>query len=332
MKKLIALFTLCFIFLMMLSACDEELTGFTPGASSGATADNPHTLLINPEKEKSYPGSTSGTWYEFEMTSVAAVDIELKNANMFAPSKAVWTVALYESGSDEILKYYSLDLENIYRSYSLGYLKPGKYLLKVTSSMKDTLGCSIKVTKEHDCEGNFNVLSEPTCTENGIEYKTCLICHYVIESRENPALGHQTTGWTVVSEPTCTQDGARRGFCTVCNADVTESISAGHSFGDWNELKKATCDEPGSEERTCSHCYQKETRETDLLQHRFNDWNNVSGNVIIPPIVREHNCELCGYTETVKDWGYVWVSVLAGITAVGLCIGVVAYIKAYKNP
>ena len=248
MKKLIALFALCFIFIMMLAACDEGYSGFTFGDDIGKTSDKPHALLVNPDKEKSYPGSTSGTWYEFEMTSVAAIDVELKNANMFAPSKATWTVALYESGSDEILKYYSLDLENIYRSYSLGYLKPGKYLLKVTSSKKDTLGCNIKITKDHDCEGNFKVLSEPTCTENGIEHKTCLICRYVIETRENPAFGHQTTGWTVDVEPTCSKPGTRHGFCTVCNADVTESISANHSFGDWNVLKKATCDESGTED------------------------------------------------------------------------------------
>jgi hypothetical protein len=70
----------------------------------------------------------------------------------------------------------------------------------------------------------------------------------------------------------------------------------------------------------------------ETTDHRFGDWEVVSGNVIIPPIVKEQRCIYCGHTETVKDWGYVWVTVLAGIAAIGVCFGLVAYFKAYQKP
>ena len=103
-------------------------------------------------------------------------------------------------------------------------------------------------------------------------------------------------------------------------------------FGNWETVKEPTCKVAGSEERTCSLCNHKEEKTIEKLEHRFGDWEVVSGNVVIPPIVKEQECELCGFTETVKDWGYVWVTVLAGITLLGLCFGVLAYIKAFRRP
>jgi hypothetical protein len=89
-------------------------------------------------------------------------------------------------------------------------------------------------------------------------------------------------------------EGSRHGTCTVCNQEVTEKLSRG--------------------------------------DHSFGAWEVVSGNIVIPPIVKEHKCEHCGYTETVKDFGYVWVTVLAVIAVIGLGVGVVSYFKAYRNP
>ena len=103
-------------------------------------------------------------------------------------------------------------------------------------------------------------------------------------------------------------------------------------LGAWEVVKAATCDADGSEERSCADCSYKEEQTVAQLKHKFGDWQNISGNVIIPPIVREQDCELCGYTETVKDWGYVWVTIIAAVALIGVGIGVVVYIKAYKNP
>ena len=81
-----------------------------------------------------------------------------------------------------------------------------------------------------------------------------------------------------------------------------------------------------------SLCNHKEEKTIEKLEHKFGDWEVVSGNVVIPPIVKEQECELCGYTETVKDFGYVWVTVLAVIAVIGLGVGVASYFKAFRRP
>ena len=101
---------------------------------------------------------------------------------------------------------------------------------------------------------------------------------------------------------------------------------------DWETVKESTCKAEGKEERTCSLCNHKEEKTIEKLEHKFGDWEVVSGNVVIPPIVKEQECELCGYTETVKDFGYVWVTVLAVIAVIGLGVGVASYFKAFRRP
>ncbi|MBR5447801.1 MAG: hypothetical protein IKV40_05190, partial [Clostridia bacterium] len=174
---------------------------------------------------------------------------------------------------------------------------------------------------------------EPTCTQSGEQQKLCDMCGKSLETQSIAPTGHKSDSWTIDAEPTCNAAGSRHGVCSVCNENITEEITKlEHTFGSWTVTKETTCKVAGSEERTCSLCNHKEEKTIEKLEHRFGDWEVVSGNVVIPPIVKEQECELCGFTETVNDWGYVWVTVLSVIAVIGLCTGVVAYFKAYKNP
>ena len=246
------------------------------------------------------------------------------------PSTAYWTVSIYEPDGETIINYFSSE-GNDHVYFGADYLEAGTYLAKVTANSTDNSQYYFKVEKKHDCEGKYTVIEEPTCTEEGMEEKLCMICGVTIDTRAIPAKGHTSDLWTVDIAPTCSSEGSRHGHCTVCNEDVIEKIAkTDHMLGAWTVVKAATCEAEGSEERACSHCSYKEEQSIEQLRHRFDDWENVSGNILIPPIVREQDCELCGYTETVEDWGYVWVTVIAGIVLIGLGIGIVAYIKAYK--
>lgn len=78
-------------------------------------------------------------------------------------------------------------------------------------------------------------------------------------------------------------------------------------------------------------CGTSEDRELAALEHDFSEYEIVNGSKLIPPIVKERKCNLCGEIDCIKDWSYVWVTVLAGLAAIGVAIGVIGYIRAFKK-
>ena len=68
-------------------------------------------------------------------------------------------------------------------------------------------------------------------------------------------IGHKFGDWTVVKEATCTEDGSRTRTCSVCGAVETETIKAlGHSLTAV-AAKAATCTEPGNRAHwDCARC------------------------------------------------------------------------------
>ena len=69
----------------------------------------------------------------------------------------------------------------------------------------------------------------------------------------------------------------------------------------------------------------------EQLSHKYGEIEIISGSKLIPPITKERTCELCGNIEHIKDWSYVWVTVVAGVAAIGVVIGLISYIRAFKR-
>ena len=67
------------------------------------------------------------------------------------------------------------------------------------------------------------------------------------------------------------------------------------------------------------------------MTHDYSDYIVVSGNKLIPPIVREKTCNLCDDVQTYEDWSNVWITIVAGIAIVGVIIGLVNYVRAFKK-
>ena len=117
---------------------------------------------------------------------------------------------------------------------------------------------SLKYIPTVHCKGeNVAEAKEPTCTETGVENKTCAICNGTY-SVEVAALGHDyATEFTTDVEPTCTEAGSESNHCTRCDVtdpDSTREIPAlGHEW----EMKvdqEPTCTEAGSESNHCTRC------------------------------------------------------------------------------
>ena len=102
--------------------------------------------------------------------------------------------------------------------------------------------------------GEWAIVDEPTCTEEGLRQRACRTCGET-ESESIPANGH-----TPITEegiaPTCTESGwTDHIYCAVCEELIEpyqEEIPAlGHSWGAWETVENATCDVEGLMRRIC---------------------------------------------------------------------------------
>lgn len=108
---------------------------------------------------------------------------------------------------------------------------PGTAYVTVTCPVCGTVEnqtIEIPPTGQHEW-GEWDRVKEPTASEEGLQRRTCSLCHQVDE-RAIPALGecavHDYGPWETVKEPTATEDGLRKRVCKVCGHEDTEKIDA----------------------------------------------------------------------------------------------------------
>ncbi|MBQ9468064.1 MAG: leucine-rich repeat domain-containing protein [Clostridia bacterium] len=104
----------------------------------------------------------------------------------------------------------------------------------VTVTSETATPASETPTHLHVFSGDWIVIKDATCLEEGTRYNTCAECgQNVLE--QIPAKGHTVVTEDAV-EPTCTENGWTEGkYCTVCNAIFTERTevpSLGHVYVD----------------------------------------------------------------------------------------------------
>ncbi len=105
--------------------------------------------------------------------------------------------------------------------------------------------------------GEWQVITAATCTEVGLEQRTCECGE--TETRTIAATGHNYTE-TIVA-PTCTEQGYTLHTCTNCEHTYTDNEIAalGHEFGEWEIDVDPTYTQEGSKHRTCTRCDAEET-------------------------------------------------------------------------
>ena len=81
---------------------------------------------------------------------------------------------------------------------------------------------------------------------------------------------HEYGEWIVSTPATCTEDGVEERTCTKCDDTETRAISAtGHEFGDWEVVVEATYSEEGRQERTCINCGEIETESIPVIEENI---------------------------------------------------------------
>lgn len=110
---------------------------------------------------------------------------------------------------------------------------------------------------EHDWDEG-KVITEPTCTKEGIKTYTCKNCA-TTKTETIKALGHNyLSDWTIDKAATCTQEGSKSHYCTRCDdkKGVTRIETLNHSW-ELTSTIKSTKDKEGKNIYTCSLCNEK---------------------------------------------------------------------------
>ena len=118
----------------------------------------------------------------------------------------------------------------------------------------------------HDA-GAWHTMLASTCTAAGTKELRCTRCQHVLATDTISALGHNWE-WVETSSASCTEAGVETKTCKHCGAtDGTREgePATGHEWSNWTVTKAPTKKAEGEETKTCPHCGATETRKTDAL-------------------------------------------------------------------
>ena len=152
--------------------------------------------------------------------------------------------------------------------------------------------------------GAWEITTQPKCTEDGVETKTCERCD-LQETRAVPALGHDYK--ETVTPPTCTEPGHTDHICERCGDSYTDSImpALGHTEKEAvkeNEIAPS-CTETGSYDSViyCAVCDAELKRTTvtvEALGHAFGAWETTAAPTCTEQGEETRTCARCGENET----------------------------------
>ena len=178
--------------------------------------------------------------------------------------------------------------------------------------------CDFKDTKEIPATGNhaygdWVIVKEATCTEEGLRTQTCANCGDV-KKEVLPKADHTWNEGEISKQPTCTENGERTFTCTVCGTSKTEVAedlpATGHNWSDW-EVKDATCTEDGLKTRHCQNdgCNEVESEVIPATGHTFGEWTVTTPATCETEGQETRTCADCNETETrvIKALGHEFV-------------------------
>ena len=183
--------------------------------------------------------------------------------------------------------------------------------------------------------GEWNVVAEPRCFDNGEEQLICTTCDTLVERSipsfeshdlqdstcvggkqcarcnytEGSGNGHAFDDWKITKSANCTQDGTKERACLVCGyKENGVVIRTGHT-GDWSCITEPTCTENGEEGRMCTSCSHYETRIAYKKGHS-GEWNVTTEATCTASGEKQRTCTACGNVEktiipkghTYGDW------------------------------
>ena len=154
---------------------------------------------------------------------------------------------------------------------------------------------SMEYAKKEHVAGDWTLSPEATCTKPGLRVIKCINCDQVMKAETIPAKGHAMSDWIIDTELTCTENGEMHRSCSTCG-EVEEKIShtKGHSVTDWTITSEPTCTEDGEERGTCSTCQETIVKSIPQTGHSESEWIIDSYPTCTEDGKRYTSCTVCG--------------------------------------
>ena len=126
-------------------------------------------------------------------------------------------------------------------SHAMKGAKMKKYITTLTLLLCIlTVFFAVSCKKCEHVYGEWEIINNSTCTENGEKSHSCTLCGN-IESEVIVSSGHTYGEWEIINHSNCTENGEKSRTCTICNDIESEVIiSSGHTYGAWREEKAPT--------------------------------------------------------------------------------------------
>ena len=154
------------------------------------------------------------------------------------------------------------------------------------------------MAKRSHTYGEWEILKEVTCLENGLRKKVCEVCGDEVEEVVK-SKGSHTWDWVITIQPTCYSTGLKEKVCTVCGEiNETESLPMlDHDNNGYEIIEEATCTEDGSEKYTCSMCGREEIKVIPALGHDYGQITVIKKPTCTDYGLGIHECKRCGMSE-----------------------------------
>ena len=271
-------------------AYENEDVTFYEISTSDLSQNNAVQVVAGHDYE--YVGTTDGV-AEFECKKCGKADTktvatELKIFGKTDPNATVFERPIpMELGADEKLYILAstkpLNIENkeieviVADERVLSYNEDIKALIPTGSGVTDVTfrvkynpeileTYTLKISHEHICSEEWAIEREATCTEEGLQIKTCTACGETLETEEIPVIDHKFGDFIIVEEATCKKVGLKQRVCEYCGLETDRTVTAKADHELETEVIEPTYEERGYTLHTCKNCdYSKKTDFVDKL-------------------------------------------------------------------
>ncbi len=119
--------------------------------------------------------------------------------------------------------------------------------------------------------GQWEVLKEATCTEDGLKVKRCIDCGRIFEEEVISKNNHSELLYIKTVDPTYNSEGYDLYVCLLCGEEIrlNPTNKLAHTFSDWIIENESNCFVPGSKYRYCLECGEIETEIIQALEHNY---------------------------------------------------------------
>ena len=134
-------------------------------------------------------------------------------------------------------------------------------------------GSTQTVEKTAHSYGEWETVTEATCTQTGSRKKVCTVCSNEV-MEELPVTEHPwNTVYTTDQAATCTQEGLESIYCSACGEKQEGSTrpveKTAHPYGEWETVTEPTCTQTGSRRKTCTVCGDTVTEDLPVIDHSW---------------------------------------------------------------